>query len=149
MKLNARSRSAVMALVDLAYNDTQRVVPLKDMAARQGLSVLYLEQLFAVLKRKGLVGSVRGPGGGYFLNEDAEKISVGRIIQALNDPIQITRCKGSGRNGTGCLANKALCATHHLWENLEEHIWKYLHSVTLKDITGHFAATHKRGHRVA
>lgn len=144
MKLNTRSRYAVMALTDLAFCSAEKAIPLKDMAKRQGLSILYLEQLFSVLKRKGLVGSMRGPGGGYYLTKKASEVSIGRIIQALDDPIRVTRCKGQGTEGSGCLENKSLCATHHLWANLENHIWGYLNNITLEDVKNNFFPTQQR-----
>ena len=133
MRLNARSRYAVMALADLVLHKDQGVVPLKEMAGRQGLSQIYLEQLFSVLRRKGFVNSTRGARGGYALSRSAENITIASIMKALGDPIKATRCNGT--LGQGCNDNGALCLTHHLWADLEAHIWDYLSRVTLRDVT--------------
>jgi len=134
MKLNTRSRYAVMALVDLASSEGQgcsELTSLKTMAARQDLSVTYLEQLFAKLRRKGLVRSMRGVNGGYALAKPAAEISIGHVVDALDDAVKMTRCKGNGTKGTGCLPHGALCKTHHLWATLEQHIKKQLDTMTL------------------
>lgn len=137
MKLNTRARYACMALSDLAAQKKGTYIPLKDMAARQGLSLTYLEQLFAVLKRKGLVTSTRGLYGGYALARPAQHISVAQIMDALDESVRLTRCKGSGAVGTGCMKNGALCATHHVWEGLEKHIHNYMAQTTLAMISSH------------
>lgn len=133
MRLNTRSRYAVMALTDLVLHTKQGVVPLKEMASRQGLSQLYLEQLFSLLRRKGLVTSTRGARGGYTLSRPPETISIASIMKALGDPVKATRCHGL--HGKGCNDSGAMCLTHHLWADLEKHIWGYLDTITLRDIT--------------
>jgi Rrf2 family iron-sulfur cluster assembly transcriptional regulator len=133
MKLNTRSRYAVMALTDLVLHKDQGVVPLKEMAGRQGLSQIYLEQLFSVLRREGFVTSTRGARGGYALSRPPEEITIASVMKALGDPIKATRC--SGQAGQGCNDNGAMCLTHHLWADLETHIWSYLSGITLKDVT--------------
>jgi len=138
MKLNTRSQYAVMALVDLASRQSEGVIPLKHMAEKQDLSVLYLEQLFRPLKNQGFVKSIRGVKGGYTLARPADQISVADIVHALKDPIKVTRCIGKGLPGTGCMKNKTLCATHHLWIDLEQHIWRYLSATTLQGIVDRY-----------
>lgn len=135
MKLNTRTRYAVMALTDLAQQDQAQRVRLKDMAARQELSVPYLEQLFATLRRKGLVRSTRGLNGGYALARPATAISLAHILEALDEPITLTRCKANGVPGTGCLKDGRLCANHHVWATLETHIRSYTEHTTLAMMT--------------
>src|SRR5258705_6499983 len=97
MKLTTKGRYAVTAMLDLAIHYDDGSVTLGDIAARQGISLSYLEQLFAKLRRSGLVDSVRGPGGGYSLSRSPSEISVAQIVLAINENIDATRC-GGGRN---------------------------------------------------
>ena len=132
MKLSTKGRYAVMAMVDLASTSRGRPVSLADIAERQEISLSYLEQLFAKLRRGGLVSSVRGPGGGYLLAHLAEETRVSDIILAVDEPIHATRCTPG--QPFGCRANKSRCLTHDLWEELGNQIYLYLSSVTLADI---------------
>jgi len=121
-----------MAMVDLAINSDGAPVALADIAARQEISLSYLEQLFAKLRRGGQVSSVRGPGGGYLLAREAEDTRISDIILAVDEPILATRCKaGSPR---GCTAAAGRCVTHDLWEELTNQIHMFLSSVTLADV---------------
>lgn len=140
MKLNTRTRYAVMALVDLAALPPGTCASLKEMASRQQLSISYLEQLFSVLRRANILVSVRGVTGGYKLALPADEISVASVVQALDDPIAITRCRSKGQAGQGCLKAGAICKVHHLWADLEDRIWAYLSEVSLADVaSGRFA----------
>ena len=132
MKLSTKGRYAVMAMVDLAQASLERPVPLGDIASRQEISLSYLEQLFAKLRRAGVVKSVRGPGGGYLLSRTADEIRVADIIVAVDEPIKATRC--SPGSPEGCTSNKSRCLTHDLWEELGNHIYLYLSSVSLADV---------------
>jgi Rrf2 family iron-sulfur cluster assembly transcriptional regulator len=132
MKLSTKGRYAVMAVVDLAQQSDGRPVALADVAKRQEISLSYLEQLFAKLRRFGLVKSVRGPGGGYLLSETAEKTRVADIVLAVDEPIRATRCTPGSPEG--CRGNRERCATHHLWEALGGHIFSFLNSVTIADV---------------
>ena len=121
-----------MALVDLAIHGHGAPVALADIAARQEISLSYLEQLFAKLRRGGQVRSVRGPGGGYLLARSAEETRISDVIKAVDEPIQAVRCKpGSAR---GCTAAGGRCVTHDLWEELTNQIHLFLSSVTLADV---------------
>ncbi|BCW89505.1 HTH-type transcriptional regulator IscR [Alphaproteobacteria bacterium SO-S41] len=132
MKLNTKGRYAVMAITDLAKFSSARPVSLADIAARQEISLSYLEQLFAKLRRAGLVRSVRGPGGGYRLARSAAETRVAEVILAVDEPIKATRCEiGSPK---GCTGTSARCITHDLWEELSRQIHIFLSSVTLADI---------------
>ncbi|ESK40953.1 Rrf2 family transcriptional regulator [Acinetobacter nectaris] len=129
MRLTTRGRYAVTALLDLALQSPKETITLAEIATRQTISVAYLEQLFAKLKRNGLVSSVRGANGGYHLAKSADDITVLEIIEAVNETVDATRCdhKGNCQNG-------AMCLTHDLWQGLSHHIADYLAKITLADL---------------
>lgn len=133
MKLTTKGRYAVMAMADLARYSTGRPVALADIAERQEISLSYLEQLFAKLRRGNLVKSVRGPGGGYLLSRHADDIRISDVILAVDEPIKATRCEiGSPK---GCMGNNSSrCITHDLWAELSHHIQLFLGSVSLGDV---------------
>ena len=132
MKLSTKGRYAVMAMVDLASREGERPVSLADIAGRQSISLSYLEQLFAKLRRHGLVRSVRGPGGGYRLAHPAEGTRIADIILAVDEPVHATRCRpGSAK---GCTGSGSRCLTHDLWEELGNQIHLFLSAVSLKDV---------------
>jgi Rrf2 family iron-sulfur cluster assembly transcriptional regulator len=126
-----------MAMADLAKNSTGaeacgKPISLADIAARQEISLSYLEQLFARLRRGGLVKSVRGPGGGYLLAFPANETRIADIILAVDEPFRATRCQpGSPK---GCTGFQGRCITHDLWEELGNHIQLFLNSVSLADV---------------
>lgn len=133
MKLSTRGRYAVMAMADLAgHMQGNRLVPLADISLRQGISLSYLEQLFAKLRRGGLVASARGPGGGYRLARPASETRIADIIVAVDEPIKATRCQDG--KSIGCLGKNGRCLTHDLWEELGRQIEVFLESVTLGDV---------------
>ena len=130
MKLSTKGRYAVMAMVDLATHSKGHPVALADIAERQEISLSYLEQLFAKLRRGGLVRSVRGPGGGYLPAHPIAETRVADII--LAEPIRATRCAPG--SPSGCRQNRSRCLTHDLWEELGNQIHLYLSSVTIADV---------------
>ncbi|MFC3069901.1 Rrf2 family transcriptional regulator [Phenylobacterium soli] len=132
MRLSTKGRYAVMAMVDLARRESEavRAVALADIATRQEISLSYLEQLFARLRRRGLVKSARGPGGGYRLARGAAETSIADIVHAVDEPLRATRCSA----GKGCMVKGERCLTHDLWADLGERIEDYLASVTLADV---------------
>ena len=132
MKLSTKGRYAVMALVDLASHSQGRPVALADIAERQEISLSYLEQLFAKLRRGGLVVSVRGPGGGYRLSRPSGEIRIADIIVAVDEPITATRCRAGSPKG--CTGTSGRCVTHDLWEELGRQIHVFLSSVSLGDV---------------
>lgn len=134
MKLSTKGRYAVMAMCDLAANGRGRPVSLADIAERQEISLSYLEQLFAKLRRGGIVKSVRGPGGGYLLAREADNTPISDIILAVDEPIRATRCMPG--QPFGCRSNQTRCMTHDLWEELGNQIYLYLSSVTVGDVVG-------------
>ena len=132
MRLSTKGRYAVMAMVDLAQRGDSGPVSLADIAARQEISLSYLEQLFAKLRRSGLVRSVRGPGGGYLLAHDRDETRIADIIVAVDEPLHAVRCSPGA--AIGCRGDRSRCLTHDLWEELSNQIRLYLTSVTLGDV---------------
>ena len=129
MRLTTRGRYAVTAMVDLALHQGGGPTALADIAARQGISLAYLEQLFTRLRRQGLVNSARGPGGGYRLGRAAAEVSVAEVIAGVDEPVDATRCNGQ-RN---CHDSKR-CLTHDLWEDLSREIKGFLDRISLEQL---------------
>lgn len=127
----------MMAMADLARNgksgEVQRAVSLAEIATRQEISLSYLEQLFARLRKSGLVQSVRGPGGGYRLAKGAAQTAVAEIVLAVDEPIRATRCSGHSAP-KGCMLAGERCITHNLWEDLGDEIHRFLAGVSLEDV---------------
>jgi Rrf2 family transcriptional regulator, iron-sulfur cluster assembly transcription factor len=132
MRLSTKGRYAVMAMVDLAQHAGGGPVCLAEIADRQAISLSYLEQLFAKLRRGGLVKSVRGPGGGYLLAHHRDGTRIADIILAVDEPIRATRCRPGAT--LGCSGDRGRCLTHDLWEELSNQIHLYLSSVSLGDV---------------
>jgi Rrf2 family iron-sulfur cluster assembly transcriptional regulator len=116
-------------MLDLAINGTEGPVTLADISENQGISLSYLEQLFAALRGKGLVRGVRGPGGGYYLGREADEISIADIICAVDEWVEFTRCKGRQNCHEG-----QRCLTHNLWDDLSQQIFVFLTDITLRDL---------------
>ena len=137
MRLSTKGRYAVMAMADLARNGQgeggARAVSLAEIATRQEISLSYLEQLVARLRKGGLVKSVRGPGGGYRLAKGAADTVVAEIVLAVDEPIRATRCIGHS-SPKGCMMAGERCITHNLWEDLGDEIHRYLAGVSLEDV---------------
>jgi len=129
MRLTTKGRFAVTAMLDLAMRNGNGPVTLAGISERQKISLSYLEQLFGKLRRRALVESVRGPGGGYCLAKDTSAITIADIIRAVDEPIDATKCGGLGN----CLDDHR-CMTHELWTGLNEHIYKYLEAVSLAQL---------------
>ncbi|ATC95897.1 Fe-S cluster assembly transcriptional regulator IscR [Pseudoalteromonas tunicata] len=129
MKLTSKGRYAVTALLDVALHTNVGPVCLAEISERQEISLSYLEQLFARLRKQGLVRSVRGPGGGYLLGKEASEISVGDVISAVDESVDATRCHGEG----GCQKG-VRCLTHSLWSDLSIRIEDFLNNITLAEL---------------
>ncbi|HBO0943166.1 TPA: Fe-S cluster assembly transcriptional regulator IscR [Pseudomonas aeruginosa] len=129
MRLTTKGRYAVTAMLDLALHAQQGPVSLADISERQGISLSYLEQLFAKLRRGNLVTSVRGPGGGYQLSRHMSGIHVAQVIDAVNESVDATRCQGQGDCHSG-----DTCLTHHLWCDLSLQIHEFLSGISLADL---------------
>jgi Rrf2 family iron-sulfur cluster assembly transcriptional regulator len=132
MKLSAKGRYAVIALADLASIKGERPVTLAEIAKRQDISLSYLEQLFAKLRRKGVVHGVRGPGGGYSLTRSAAQTSIADIVMAVDENIKTTACKPD--SAVNCNGQTGKCLAHDLWSELGQHIYLFLNSITLDDV---------------
>ncbi|MEH6641448.1 Fe-S cluster assembly transcriptional regulator IscR [Vreelandella glaciei] len=129
MRLTTKGRYAVTAMLDLALHAHNGPTSLSDISQRQEISLSYLEQLFARLRRAGLVNSVRGPGGGYLLSQPAEEISVSKVIDAVNESVDATRCQGLSDCQQG-----DTCLTHHLWCELSVQIRHFFDEMTLAQL---------------
>jgi Rrf2 family iron-sulfur cluster assembly transcriptional regulator len=129
MRLTTKGRYAVTAMLDLAFHCKEAPVTLTDIASRQTISLSYLEQLFAKLRRSKIVIGVRGPGGGYKLSRDPSDISIADVIAAVNETIESTKCGGEGN----CQDNEP-CLTHNLWMGLSDQIRSYLSEISLGDL---------------
>lgn len=136
MRLTTKGRYAVTAMLDLALHNQQTPVTLTDIASRQTISLSYLEQLFAKLRKSGIVVGVRGPGGGYKLSREAIEINIAEIISAVDESVDSTKCEGKGdcQDGLPCL-------THDLWIGLSEQIHNYLKEISLGDLLKREAIT--------
>ena len=132
MKLTSKGRYAVMAMADLAKNNTEQPTCLTDISLRQGISVSFLEQIFLKLKRNNLVKSSRGPSGGYSLAKKAEDIKLSSIIKAVDEKVKTVGCKKESKKG--CNGKLIKCITHNLWDELESHINIFFEKNTIKDI---------------
>lgn len=129
MRLSTKGRYAVTAMLELALHAGKGPVTLADISASQGISLSYLEQLFAALRAKKLVRGVRGPGGGYYLGKEPGEISIANIICAVDEWVEFTRCGGreNCREGQRCM-------THHLWDQLSDEIFRFLSDISLQDL---------------
>ncbi|AHF04782.1 Fe-S cluster assembly transcriptional regulator IscR [Marichromatium gracile] len=137
MRLTTKGRYAVTAMLDLAIHQGRGPIALADIAQRQGISLSYLEQLFAKLRKRALVTSVRGPGGGYNLARTAAEIRVAEVIAAVDENVDTTRCGGAHN-----CQNNGPCLTHDLWNDLSDHIFDYLNAITLQQLVDKREATH-------
>jgi Rrf2 family iron-sulfur cluster assembly transcriptional regulator len=126
MRLTTKGRYAVTAMLDLALHAGSGPISLADISGRQDISLSYLEQLFAKLRRQNLVVSVRGPGGGYRLSREGDRIFVAEIIDAVNEAVDATGCGGT----KDCQQGES-CLTHHLWCDLSDQIHGFLSEISL------------------
>lgn len=130
MRLTTKGRYAVTAVLDLSFHQNEGPVSLADISERQSISLSYLEQLFARLRRNGIVNSTRGPGGGYSLSREAEKISMAEIIVAVDESYDATNCSS---DPGGC-AGSQQCLTHDLWQELSQEIHSFLNDITVAEM---------------
>jgi Rrf2 family iron-sulfur cluster assembly transcriptional regulator len=130
MILTTKARYAVMAIIEIADRGQGNPISLLTISQNQNISLSYLEQIFADLKKSGLVKAVRGPGGGYVLGKKSQDLNIAEIIKAMGESIKMTRCKDK----KGCMPDGTQCKTHHLWKGLENNIFGYLNSISIGDI---------------
>lgn len=129
MRLTTKGRYAVTAMLDLAANNTDKPINLDIISQRQNISLSYLEQLFTKLRKAELVKSIRGPGGGYLLNATPKNISLTQIIEAVDENIDLRRCKGLNNCHNG-----KQCISHQLWCEVSEQIRAFLNSKNLQQV---------------
>ena len=132
MKLSSKGRYAVMALADLAKFEANEPVSLRDISLRQGISLVYLEQLFLKLKKNKIVSSVRGKKGGYILNKNASEINISEVLSAVDEKIKTVGCEKHSKKG--CNGKSAKCITHNLWDELEDYINVFFEKKKLSDL---------------
>jgi Rrf2 family iron-sulfur cluster assembly transcriptional regulator len=126
MRLTTKGRYAVTAMLDLALHYDDGPITLADISKRQGISLSYLEQLFSKLRKRGLVDSTRGPGGGYRLSRATHDIAVADVISAVDEKVDATKCGGL----SNCHGDTQ-CLTHDLWTDLSEQIFQFLSGISL------------------
>ena len=132
MKLTTKGRYAVMALADIAKFDSKSPVSLRDISLRQGISLLYLEQIFSKLKKNNIVKSIRGVNGGYILTSNPNEIKLSNIFAAVNEELKTVQCKKESKKG--CNGKSTKCITHNLWDELEVHIQYFFNKKNLGDL---------------
>ena len=132
MKLTTKGRYAVMALADLANFDNGAPVSLRDISLRQGISLLYLEQIFSKLKKNNIVKSTRGVNGGYILTTKPDQIKLSNIFSAVQEEVKTVQCKKESKKG--CNGRQTKCITHNLWDELEIHIQHFFNKKNLGDL---------------
>ena len=132
MKLTTKGRYAVMALADLAKFDPSGPVSLRDISLRQGISLLYLEQIFLKLKKKNIVNSTRGINGGYILNKEPSKIKLSEIFSAVDEKVKTVKCNKKSKKA--CNRKSTKCITHNLCDELETYINIFFEKKNLNDL---------------
>ena len=132
MRLNTKSRYAVMALADMASIKDNKPISLRDISLRQSSSILYLEQIFLRLKRNNIVKSIRGIKGGYVLVKNPKQIKLSEIFLALDENVKTIGCEKHSESG--CNGKSSKCITHDLWDELEDYINNFFQKKTLNDL---------------
>ncbi len=125
MRLSTKSRYAVTSLLDLVMHSDQGPVSLSDISVRQGISLSYLEQLFAKMRRNNLVVSTRGPGGGYSLGGTPDQVCIADVINAVDEELSVANESGTTYEP---------CLTEILWQELSDEIENYLTTISLADM---------------
>ena len=133
MKLSSKGRYAVMALTDLAKFNAKDPVTLRDISLRQGISLVYLEQLFLKLKKNKIVKSIRGQKGGYVLNKKESEVKISDILLAVDEKIKTIGCKKHSQQG--CNGRSSKCITHDFWDELENYINDFFKKKNLEDLS--------------
>ncbi len=138
MRLSSKGQYAVRALIDLSYHSDDNSLPvsLKDIAERESISINYLEQIFFILKKAGIVRSLRGPNGGYLLNKKSSEILIGDIIASV-EPIEIISCASKSKNKREC-DRKSTCLAFDMWNSISNKITEFLNSFTIQDVINEY-----------
>jgi len=132
MKLSSKGRYAVMALTDIARFNQNEPISLRDISLRQGISLVYLEQLFLKLKKNDVVKSIRGKKGGYILSRNASDIKISDIFFAVEEKVKTVGCEKHSKKG--CNGRSAKCISHNLWDELEDYINNFFQQRSLSDL---------------
>tara|TARA_B100000959_G_scaffold180057_1_gene188326 strand:- start:357 stop:779 length:423 start_codon:yes stop_codon:yes gene_type:complete len=132
MKLSSKGRYAVMALADIAHFNQNEPISLRDISLRQGISLVYLEQLFLKLKKNDIVNSIRGKKGGYLLSRNASDIKISDIFFAVEEKVKTIGCEKHSQKG--CNGKSAKCISHNLWDELEDYINDFFKKKSLVDL---------------
>ena len=132
MKLSSKGRYAVMALTDMARFNQKEPISLRDISLRQGISLVYLEQLFLKLKKNNVVKSVRGKKGGYILSKNASDIKISDIFFAVEEKVKTVGCEKHSKKG--CNGRSTKCISHNLWDELEDYINNFFQQRSLGDL---------------
>ncbi|WP_341790378.1 Rrf2 family transcriptional regulator [Rickettsia endosymbiont of Polydrusus tereticollis] len=132
MMLTTKGRYAVMAILEMASRSTDKPITLAEISSKQNISVNYLEQIFAKLKKANLVKSIKGPKGGYVFNTTLNEIKISNIMDAVDENIEMAKCYQKSMKA--CIPNKVKCNSHHLWLGLTNHIRNYFENISIQDI---------------
>ena len=132
MKLSSKGRYAVMGLADIALFNQNEPISLRDISLRQGISLVYLEQLFLKLKKNNIVKSIRGKKGGYILSRNASDIKISDIFFAVEEKVKTIGCEKHSK--TGCNGKSTKCISHNLWDELEDYINDFFKKKSLVDL---------------
>ena len=132
MKLSSKGRYAVMGLADIARFNQNEPISLRDISLRQGISLVYLEQLFLKLKKNNIVKSIRGKKGGYILSRNASDIKISDILFAVEEKVKTVGCEKHSKKG--CNGRSAKCISHNLWDELEDYINNFFQQRSLSDL---------------
>lgn len=132
MKLSTKGRYALVALIDLAKHGETKPIATTELSHRQDISLAYLEQLLAKMRRHGLVSSVRGPGGGYQLAKTAEQITIAQVLSAVDETFSALQTGAGAKGAASGTVEQALA--NLLWEGLSAHVYLFLHQTTLADV---------------
>ena len=132
MKLSSKGRYAVMGLADIARFNQNEPISLRDISLRQGISLVYLEQLFLKLKKNNIVKSIRGKKGGYILSRNASDIKISDIFFAVEEKVKTIGCEKHSK--TGCNGKSTKCISHNLWDELEDYLNEFFKKKSLKDL---------------
>lgn len=133
MKLSTKGRYGLRAVLDLALNSEQEAVALSSIAERQSISISYLEQLIAKLKKAGIVNSIRGAQGGYILAKATEDISVGDILRALEGDLNPVDC-AEVIGGEATCSSSDLCVTKYVWKRISDSINDTVDEIKLSEL---------------
>ena len=131
--MSTQSRYGVRAIFDIAFHSEGLETQVKDISRREGISPRYIEQIFQKLKKGGIIGSKRGPSGGYFLNKKPEEITIGEIIRITEGDINPVLCIDSEDSSKSC-SRSGECVTQIVWNEAGEKLKKYFDSITIRDL---------------